>query len=58
MRLALDLSLTSRASLQGASSPPTVLFREANGTVSVMSLATPWKPTLTRQGDGTVTVTG
>ncbi len=43
--------------LQGAGDP-TVLRRESDGTVTVVSLATPWKPTLTRQGDGTVTVTG
>ena len=43
--------------LQGASNPQTVLRREGDGTVTVMSLANP-KLTLTRQPDGTATVAG
>jgi len=34
----------------------TVLAREANGTVTVESLATPWHPALTRESNGTVTL--
>lgn len=34
----------------------TVLRRETDGTVTVLSLARTWTPNLTREEDGTVTV--
>jgi hypothetical protein len=33
-----------------------ILRREADGTVTVLSLAFPWRPYLVRETDGTVTV--
>ena len=36
----------------------TALQREDDGTVSVLSLAATWTPTLTRESDGSITVTG
>lgn len=40
----------------GGGSGTTVLFREADTTVSVIGLATPWTPILSREADTTVTV--
>lgn len=42
----------------GGSAGVTVLRREIDGTVTVVFLATPWAPTLSRQNDGSVTVAG
>lgn len=42
------------AALQGGGS--TVLRRETDGTITVVSLAATWTPQLTREGDGTITV--
>ena len=50
----LGLSLALAAQRGGGSS--TNLRREVDGTVTVVSLAGTWNPTLTRQGDGTVSV--
>ncbi len=45
------LGITLQSSVAAAS-----LLREANGTVTILSLGPVWTPTLTRQANGTVTV--
>ncbi len=46
------IGLTLRAGGAAASA----FRREADGTVTILSLAAPWTPTLTRQPNGSVTV--
>lgn len=54
--LSLSMSMTSVALIayRGAS----ILRREADGTITVVSLARTWAPTLTRQPDGSVNIQG
>lgn len=54
LRLGLGLGLTHQPRKGGG--VQTVLRREADGTVTVVSLATPYRPNLTRESDGSVTV--
>jgi hypothetical protein len=54
MRLGLGLSLTAARGGGGE----TVLRREGDGSVTVLSVATPPAIALVRNGDGTVTITG
>jgi hypothetical protein len=50
----LGLSLPKHIAL--TKSVRTVLRRDGDGTVTVISLAAVWRPALSRQPDGTVTI--
>ena len=51
------LSRLSPLAVPGQTVPPTVLVRDADGTVTIVSVGRAgWTPTLTRNADGTVTI--
>ena len=56
MRLGLGLGLGFRSGGGAGGGIPTMLVREPDGTVTIMSIGPTWAPNLTREPDGTVTV--